>query len=286
MKKVLITGAKGQLGLSIRSITEANMPLELIFTDREELDITQKDSVLSFFRDHAPDYCINCAAYTQVDQAEKEPDRCFEINVKGVQNLVTACTESQCILIHISTDFVFDGKKGTPYCTTDKPNPINVYGTSKHESEQIIQKALSKYFIVRTSWLYSEYGNNFVKTMLRLGEEREEILVVNDQIGSPTYSGDLAAFLFRLIGEDNQEWGVYHYSNKGKASWFEFAQAIIEIKGLECMVFPTTSEEYKTAAKRPAYSILDTTKTERLLRPDILRPWLESLERCLQKSGD
>jgi dTDP-4-dehydrorhamnose reductase len=282
MKRILVTGANGQLGQGIRSISEAYSALEFMFTDREQLDITNGDSVRSFFGENRPDYCINCAAYTAVDRAEKESDRCFEINVRGVQNLVAACTEFQSVLIHISTDFVFDGKKGSPYLTTDQPNPINIYGLSKYKGEQVIENVLKKYFIVRTSWVYSEYGSNFLKTMLRLGEERDEIQVVNDQVGAPTYVGDLADFLIWLVASGKEKFGTYHYSNEGEISWYEFAREIFNIKGFGIKVQPVSSDQFKTAAKRPKYSKLDLGKTQRLLGAD-LKLWKTSLSKCVQR---
>ena len=282
MKKVLVTGANGQLGRSIRSLSVSDPSLEFIFTDVAELDIADRDSVRAFFSKHTPDYCINCAAYTQVDQAETERDKCFQINVTGVENLVAACSEVGCVFVHISTDFVFDGRKGSPYTIEDQPNPINVYGLSKYKSEQVIQKGLERYFIIRTSWVYSEYGKNFVKTMIRLSEERNQLQVVNDQFGAPTYAGDLADFLIWLVTSGTEKYGTYHFANDGEISWFEFALEIFNIGGLSPKVDPVSSEQYKTPAKRPAYSVLSTDKTTRLLGK-VMEPWKSSLGKCMHR---
>ena len=282
MKRVLVTGANGQLGQSILSISGNHPNLEFCFAKREDLDITNERDVISFFKKHTPDYCINCAAYTQVDKAEEESQRCFEINVNGTENLVKACLEVECILIQISTDFVFDGKKGIPYSTLDQPNPINVYGQSKYKSELALQKSLSKYFIVRTSWVYSEYGNNFVKTMLRLGKEKNEIHVVADQIGTPTYSGDLAMFLLEIIRNSNSPYGIYHYCNEGNVSWYEFASAIFEFTNSEVSIIPVASKDFKQKASRPAYSVLSVEKAKALF-PGVIKGWKNRLKDLLDR---
>lgn len=282
MKRVLVTGANGQLGQSILSISEAYSALELIFTDREELDITNGDTVRSFFRENRPDYCINCAAYTQVDQAEKEPDKCFQINVDGVENLVHACSEVDCVFVHISTDFVFDGKKGSPYSPEDRPNPINVYGLSKYKSEQAVQDTLQKYFIIRTSWVYSEFGKNFFKTIIRLGAEQDELRVVSDQYGSPTYAGDLARLLLFVCTHEGWKFGIYHFSNSGETTWLEFAREILLHSGSKCLVKPITSESFGAVAKRPGYSVLSDER----IPPEFFWPWRQSLAICLKRFKD
>ena len=256
MKRVLVTGANGQLGKSIKRISSNFKELKFVFTDVDELDITNSKEVNTHFASNKIEYCINCAAYTAVDKAEEEFDKAFLINATAVKNLAEACKTSGTVLIHVSTDFVFDGTKSTPYTEEDTPNPISVYGKSKLKGEEYIQETLDSYFIVRTSWLYSEYGNNFVKTMLRLSETRKQISVVNDQIGSPTYAGDLAEFILKIVSSESTAYGLYHYSNLGAISWYDFAVEIFRQFGKEIDVQPIKTKDYPTAAKRPKFSVL------------------------------
>ena len=265
MKRVLVTGANGQLGKSIHRISSNYPELKIIFTDVEELDITKAEEVNAFFEKHAFDYCINCAAYTAVDKAEEEVDKAFLINATAVKNLAEAC-KPEAVLIHISTDFVFDGGKRTPYTEEDTPNPLSVYGKSKLKGELFIQEILDRHFIVRTSWLYSEYGNNFVKTMLRLADTRDEISVVNDQIGSPTYAGDLASLLLEIVKGDTAKYGIYHYSNEGEISWHDFAVEIFKHHKKDVRVIPIPTSSYPTAAKRPGYSVLDSNNVCKMIK--------------------
>ena len=223
------------------------------------------------------DYCINCAAYTAVDKAETEVEKAFEINAKGAKNLALVCNAQDAILIHISTDFVFDGNKTEPYTETDVPKPISVYGASKLQGEVEVQKTLKKHFIIRTSWLYSEHGANFMKTMLRLAEIRDEISVVSDQIGTPTYAGDLADVILKIIRSKQQNFGLYHYSNEGVASWYDFAKAIFEASDLKVKTIPIKTEAYPTPAKRPVYSVMDKTKITSILGVET-RNWQDSLK--------
>ena len=260
MKQVLVTGANGQLGNSIKRISTNFKDLKFVFTDVADLDITSSEEVNTFFESNALDYCINCAAYTAVDKAEEEVDKAFLINATAVKNLAEACQTTGAVLIHISTDFVFDGTKRTPYTEEDTPNPLSVYGKSKLKGEEYVQEICDRHFIVRTSWLYSEYGNNFVKTMLRLAETRKQISVVNDQIGSPTYAGDLAEFILKVISSESTAYGLYHYSNSGAISWYDFAVEIFRQFGKEIDVQPIKTKDYPTAAKRPKFSVLKTEK--------------------------
>lgn len=276
MKKILVTGANGQLGLSIKAVGKNYPSMIFTFTDVEDLDITNSKEVTSFFENNKFDYCVNCAAYTAVDKAEEDVENAFSINATAVKNLSIACKNSNVVLIHVSTDFVFDGLKKTPYSEEDLPNPLSVYGSSKLKGEQFIQDILDSYFIVRTSWLYSEYGNNFVKTMLRLSETHKEINVVDDQIGSPTYAGDLAEFIISVISLESELYGVYHFSNEGNISWYDFAVEIFEKSQRHIKVNPIESTLYSTAAKRPAYSVLGTTKAKKLGQIKI-KNWKESL---------
>lgn len=253
---VLITGASGQLGCCIKDLESRHPNLNFIFATREDLDITDKHEVNSFFNNSYIDYCINGAAYTAVDKAEEEHELAFKINAEGPKHLAVACKKHDVVLIHISTDFVFDGKKTEPYTEEDIPNPISVYGASKLQGEIEVQKILKEYFIIRTSWLYSEYGHNFMKTMLRLAETRNEIGVVSDQIGTPTYARDLAELIVHIINSKSKAYGLYHYSNQGITSWYEFAKAIFELSNKTIIITPITTAEYPTAAKRPVYSVL------------------------------
>lgn len=256
MIKVLVTGASGQLGRCIQDLKAVNEDIVFTFTTTKELDITNESLVNSTFENGDYNYCINCAAYTAVDKAESDIDKAYLVNAEAVKYLALACKKSNVVFIHISTDFVFDGEKREPYAEEDLPNPINVYGASKLKGEQYVQEILDDYFIVRTSWVYSEYGNNFVKTMLRLADERNEISVVGDQIGSPTYAGDLAKFLLHLISIRSDVYGIYHYSNKGIISWCEFATEIFKLAGKSVKINKIQTVQYPTPAKRPSYSVL------------------------------
>tara|TARA_R110002020_G_scaffold122487_7_gene278036 strand:- start:47866 stop:48744 length:879 start_codon:yes stop_codon:yes gene_type:complete len=267
--KILVTGANGQLGRSILDVSKDFPQFEYHFKTSKDLDITDFDRVKELFHKENFDYCINCAAYTAVDKAESEKEKAFMINAEAVGNLAEVCLAYNVILLHISTDFVFDGTKTSPYTEEDEPNPINVYGASKLKGERYIQELLNKYFIIRTSWVYSEYGHNFVKTMLRLAREREEINVVNDQIGSPTYAGDLAEVLMTIITSGSDEYDLYHYSNDGEISWYDFAVRIFKEFKKNNLVFPMSTIDYPTAALRPDYSVLHKSKIEKILRIEI-----------------
>lgn len=282
MKTVLVTGGNGQLAKCIKDIDSNNSELKFIFKSSSEFDITNQKQVVSFFNLNKIDWCINCAAYTAVDKAEKESDLAFKINSEGVKYLAEECSLNKVKLIHISTDFVFDGFKTSPYLETDIPNPINVYGASKLQGEKHIQASLNEYFIIRTSWLYSEHGNNFVKTMLCLGKEKNEISIVNDQIGSPTYARDLAELIYKIITKNHNQYGVYHYCNSGFLSWYDFAKLIFQIKEVSCKAIPIASNQYPTLAKRPIYSVLETNKTVKTFHFDN-SPVLKSLTNCLQR---
>lgn len=262
--KVLITGANGQLGQCFKVISENFSDIDFTFVNSSELNITNASDVNTIFKNETFDYCVNCAAYTKVDLAEKQPDQAFLINAKSVQHISNACKNNNVVLIHVSTDFVFDGSNTTPYLETDKPYPINVYGHSKLKGETFIQSILKNYFIIRTSWLYSEFGHNFMKTMLKLASEKDHLSVVDDQIGSPTYAKDLAEFITKIIQSNSQNFGIYNFSNSGETSWFDFAKTIFEIKGLNMNVSPISSNEYVTFATRPKYSVLNTTKAEQM----------------------
>jgi len=262
--EVLITGSNGQLGKTVFALHQGNnyKALNFTFTTKATLDISNQEQVDRYFKSNNFNYCINCAAYTAVDRAEEEKEEAFLINAIGARNLAEACKKYGVILIHISTDFVFDGSKNEPYSETDIPNPINVYGASKLQGERNIQSILENYFIIRTSWLYSEFGNNFVKTMLRLGAEKEELHVVNDQIGSPTYAQDLVEVVLEIIISGNKKFGLYHFSNKGAISWFEFAQAVFKLGQISIKLNSIQTKNYPTPARRPKNSVLESSKIE------------------------
>lgn len=280
MKKILVTGSKGQLGSEIKDRQHLANDAEYIFTDLEELDITDKNAVLIFFDQHSPDYLINCAAYTAVDKAETEQELAYKINRDAVEILAAACKKHKTKMIHISTDYVFDGTNYKPYTEEDKPNPQSVYGKSKYEGELAVQKHLKDAYIIRTSWVYSAYGNNFVKSIIRLASERDELNIVADQIGTPTYAGDLAEVILLIIKnieeKKNDAPGLYHYSNEGVASWYDFALAIKKKYSLKVKINPIPSSGYPTPAKRPFYSILDKHLIKKNFNMKI-RHWKECL---------
>ena len=281
MTTILVTGGNGQLASCIKDVEKQYDDLNVIYTDHLELDICNLNQIQTFFKSNPQiDYCINCAAYTAVDKAETESEKAFEINAIGAKNLAQVCNDHDAILIHVSTDFVFDGEKNEPYTETDVANPISVYGASKLQGEVEIQQALKEYFIIRTSWLYSEYGNNFMKTMLRLAETRDGISVVSDQIGTPTYTGDLAEIIIQIINTKTEKYGIYHYSNEGVASWFEFAKEIFKLTKNKTKVNPIPSIEYLTSAKRPKYSVLDKKKIIDVFKIDIPF-WRDSLKKVI-----
>ena len=282
MIKVLITGAEGQLGQSLKNQIDTNR-FDVVFTDRAELDITRAEDVFTFFSKHQFDYCINAAAFTRVDDAEQQVEKAYDINANGAKHLAIACNENGSVLIHISTDFVFDGISDSPYTESDIPNPINEYGRTKLQGERFILETMSTYFIIRTSWVYSEYGNNFVKTMVRLSEQNKKIKVVNDQWGSPTYAGDLAKFILFLMESQTQKYGLYNYTNGGVLTWYEFAKAIFEIREKEMDITPIPSSSYPTPASRPPYSKLNTALVNSTF--GVTMPhWKESLKTCLSHS--
>ena len=277
--KIIVTGSDGQLGNEFRTLAKTS-EWEFVFTDYKELDITDGEAVAKFFKEEKPDYCINCAAYTAVDKAESEKKLCDAINVTGGTNLAEACEKSEATLIHISTDFVFDGKAHKPLKEDGQTNPVNYYGISKLNAEIAIAKALDRYFILRTSWLYSTHGNNFVKTMLRLSETKDELNIIADQIGTPTYAGDLAKAIYDLIRKENSDFGIYHFSNEGTASWYDFTKAIFEYADVTTKVTPIPTEKYPTPAARPSYSVMDKSKFKIASKQEIPY-WRDSLKKCV-----
>lgn len=266
MLTVLVTGKGGQLAQCIENIAPKYQDLKFIFKSSSELDITNYDNINSIFNSSEPfEYCINCAAYTAVDKAETETQDAYDINVLGSKNLAEACGKHDITLVHISTDFVFDGNALQPYNEDSITNPLGVYGDTKLKGENAIAEILENYFILRTSWLYSEYGNNFLKTILRLARERDEIGVVDDQIGSPTYAKDLAEVVLQLIGSRNTSYGVYNYCNEGVVSWYTFASEIFRLSKSSINLNAIKTKDYPTPALRPKYSVLNTAKLENAL---------------------
>ena len=257
MKRVLVTGAGGQLGRSLQEITPHYDQLEFLFLEKAELDITDQGAVRKTFRDFSPDYCVNCAAYTHVDQAEQTPEPAYAINVKGVENLTRVCQETDTTLLHISTDYVFDGRKKEGYRPEDRPNPINIYGKTKLEGERIIQQHLQKFFIIRTSWLYSrKYGPNFYLTILEKAKKGERLSVTDTQIGCPTDAANLARHILELIRTGNKGFGISHFTDGEVMSWYGFAEQIIREQGLSDQVYLDKGGNYVTFARRPENSIL------------------------------
>lgn len=255
--KVLVTGAKGQLGYDvINRLKESN--IEYLGVDIDTMDLFDKEQVKIIIVEYNPDVIIHCAAYTAVDKAEDETEVCYKTNVLGTRYVSEACKEIDAKMVYISTDYVFDGKGANPFEVTDKPAPINYYGQTKYEGELEVQKCLEKYFIVRTSWVFGKNGNNFVKTMLRLAKEKDEVSVVSDQIGSPTYTYDLAKLLVEMI--KTNKYGTYHATNGGYCSWYEFTCEIYKQAGIEAKINPIKTEDYATKAKRPMNSRLNKGK--------------------------
>lgn len=282
--KILVTGSNGQLGSELRELSEDVSFWEFIFTDEKELDITREDNVDNFFASFKPDVVINCAAYTAVDKAESEKEKAYLINTEapGILSRVSAKYDS--LLIHISTDYVFDGRSWIPYTENDKINPLSVYGKTKAEGEKAILESAQKAIIIRTSWLYSSYGNNFVKTILRFAKERDFLNIVFDQTGTPTYARDLAKAILQIIptASKNTGVGIFHYSNEGVISWYDFAKAIIEEKEISFKINPIVSRDFPQAAPRPFYSVLDKTSIKEKYGIEIPY-WRESLRECLKK---
>ena len=282
MNKVLVTGANGQLGSEI-SFLSGGYPYQFIFTDWQELDLTNSLAIDDFFLKNEIDIVINCAAYTAVDKAETDQVAADNINHQAIKNLAKVSNLAGIKFIHISTDYVFDGEGFRPYAVDETRNPKNVYGETKKDGEEaLMNSGINNSMLIRTSWVYSSFGNNFVKTMLRLGAERESVGVIDDQVGSPTYARDLARFILESIPRIDWE-GVkaFHFTNEGVCSWFDFAKAIMDIKGYTCKVIPIPTENYPTPAKRPHYSVLDKKETRKFYGKEIPH-WRDALVGCLE----
>ena len=289
---VLVTGANGQLGQAIQSIVGNSPSIDFVFCSSSELNITDKTNCEAVFEKHKPNFCINAAAYTAVDKAESEPENAFAINVTGAQNLAEVCKTQNTILLHVSTDFVFDAKfvDGIAYydsqlrlplksekglTETDVPFPAGIYGLTKLQGEQAIESTWEKHFIIRTSWVYSQFANNFMKTMLRLASERDSLSVVSDQIGTPTNAVDLAEALLKIINTQHpipktqNLFGIYNFSNEGHCSWYDFAKEIFKVNNISINLQPIPTSAYPTPAKRPAYSVLDKSKIKRVFGVEV-----------------
>lgn len=281
--KVLITGGTGQLGQALQEliVNQQHSNWEADFMSSQALDITDFEAVSEVLGGKEYAYCINCAAFTHVDKAEEDTDLARQVNVNGARNLALGCHQNSTVLIHISTDFVFDGFQNTPYSEEDVARPLGFYGDTKYKGERAIISNLEEHFILRTSWLYSEYANNFMKTMLRLGGERDELSVVYDQVGTPTYAMDLAGVIIQIIDAHSIEYGIYNYSNEGVASWYDFAKAIFEEAQLEVNLKPILSAEYPTPARRPNYSVLDKNKIKKQFNIEVPH-WRDSLHKAVR----
>ncbi|MBS7334178.1 MAG: dTDP-4-dehydrorhamnose reductase [Weeksellaceae bacterium] len=281
MKRILVTGANGQLGQSIREISENYNQSAFEFVSRAELDITNNEMVISYFDNNKFDAVVNCAAYTAVDLAESDIENARLVNATATKNLAEATAKADIPFIHISTDYVFDGTISTPRLESDQVNPIGVYGLTKLEGENLALENNPKTIIIRTAWVYSKYAKNFVKTMLWLFNEKEEIGVINDQIGSPTNAVDLADAIAQILSKDELTYGIYNYSNEGECSWFDFATKIKELTNSSIKINPIPTTDYPTPAKRPAYSLLDKTKIKETYNIEIPN-WEESLAKELK----
>lgn len=282
MKKILIIGGNGQLGNCFRKLApEYEDRFEFDFTDSQTLNIIDRDQVSDYFYDFKPDYCINASAYTAVDLAETESEKAFAVNADGVGNLAEACAENKTIFIHISTDYVFDGETNISYSEDDFTNPQGVYGASKEKGEDLAMDLQPKTIILRTSWLYSEFNKNFVKTMLHLFEVKEELGIVNDQFGQPTNANDLAQAVMNIVEKETKTYGIFHFSNYPETTWFNFAQKIADFSGSKIKLNPIKTSEFPTAAKRPKRSTMSLDKIEEVYKIEP-KYWQNSLEECIQ----
>ena len=282
MNTTLVFGASGQLGQCLAHVAKEQHLTGLVFPPEAQANILDPAGLRSLFEQHKPAYVINCAAYTAVDKAEDEVETARKVNRDGVENLARLCGEFGTVLIQISTDFVFAGTGNQPLVETDEAAPISVYGLTKLEGEQVIPVLTSQYFILRTSWLYSEFAGNFVKTMLKLGRERDELKIIWDQLGTPTYAIDLAGCILHIIESQSTAYGIYHYSNEGVTSWYDFATAIFELSHTAVKTLPLRTAEYPTKATRPAYSVMDKSKVKKELGVAIPH-WRTSLQTCLRR---
>ena len=280
MINLLVTGSSGQLGQCLKQLLLSATDISCYFAAREDLDITNSDELQRFFSEHSFDYCINTAAYTNVEKAESEQKKAFLINAEGAYSIAKACKKHNVVLLHISTDYVFDGMAKTPYQEQDPTNPLNVYGASKLKGEQHIVDTWKKHFIIRTSWLYSQYGQNFLNSMLQFAKQKKALTITTQQKGTPTNANDLAQMLVTIIKTGNARYGVYHFSNQGEATWYDFAKAIFKATGEIDTVNLAKTEHYATFAKRPSYSVLNCNKLKDTLGITY-RNWEDSLKQII-----
>jgi len=287
-QSIIVTGSSGQLASSLSAISNTYPHFHFTFVGREALDLSDLDGIKTFFDHQHFDVIINCAAYTAVDQAEQEPEQADIINHLAVKTLAKIAKDNDSALIHISTDYVFDGQTYHPYIESDTTGPKSVYGHSKLKGENAITQTACKGAIIRTSWLYSEFGQNFVKTMLRLGQERQQLNIIFDQVGTATYAGDLAKTILDMINFHNGQWSnnragvpIYHYSNEGVCSWYDFAKAIFELSSIDCELNPIETKDYPTPAHRPSYSLLNKSKIKHDYRI-VIPYWRDSLKDCMK----
>ncbi len=289
LPKIFVTGSKGQLGSELRKIAKSCNDLLFDFTDIDELDLCDAQSVMDYVISSGPKYIVNCAAYTAVDRAEDEPSKCFQVNRDAVENLAKAAVAVKAKFIHVSTDYVFDGKADKPYTEDDKVCPDSVYGNSKLEGERILQSTCENYVILRTAWLYSAYGSNFVKTILRKSQELPRLNIVSDQFGSPTYARDLADAIMTIIKSAEKGKfvpGIFNYSNEGIISWFDLAVETIKLGNIKrCEILPIPSSAYPAKAKRPSWSVLDKTKIKNIYGINVPQ-WEDSLAECISLLND
>ena len=285
METILVTGSNGQLGNEMRQISKSYSQFNYIYTDIEELDICNKTNLDDFVKLNKVDFIVNCAAYTAVDKAENDTELCYKINFEAVKNIAEIASKHQIKVVHISTDYVFDGTNYIPYTEEEQVCPYTVYGKSKLAGEQTLIENCKDAIIIRTSWLYSSFGNNFVKTMIKLGKERDSLNVIFDQIGTPTYAADLADTIMKIIIHENFTTGIYHFSNEGVCSWYDFTKSIHRISGINCNVKPIESKEYPTPTPRPHFSVLNKAKIKSTYGLNIPH-WEESLEKCLKLLND
>ncbi len=280
--KILVTGSNGQLGKELQALSPLYAEFEFVFYSKSDLSINDSILVNDCFSKIMPQYCINCAAYTAVDKAETEIKQAFLINGEATGILAAACKSFNTKFVHISTDYVFNGLATQPYKEDHPVDPVNAYGASKYKGEELTIKENEDAIIIRTSWVYSEYGNNFVKTMIRLMKEKEQLGIVSDQYGSPTYAADLSMAILDILKSGKWKGGIYHYSNDGIISWYQFAEAIKKLTGSDCKILPITTVQFPTPAKRPAYSVFDKEKikTDYFIK---IPMWQDSLQNCLKK---
>jgi len=282
MMNILVLGGSGQLGACLKKVADTRGIENIVFPEEGVGNILDTEGLKSLFDLEQPDYVINCAAYTAVDKAEDDVELCRKVNRDGAENIARLCEATGAKMVHISTDFVFEGNSVAFAKETDAANPISIYGLTKLEGEQVVADLLDEHFIIRTSWLYSEFGNNFVKTMLKLGAERDELSIIVDQVGTPTYAIDLAGAILDVIASGKTDYGIYHYSNEGVTSWYDFAKGIFDLSNTEVNVFPIPTSQFPTRAVRPKFSVMDKTKYKNTFIKKIPY-WRDSLALCLDE---